>query len=307
MRIAFFGTSSFACPALEALVKAHDIALVITQPDRPAGRKRTLRQSPVKKAALENGLPIAQIERVNSAEGIDILKRAAPEVSVVASYGQLLTSDVFTLPPRGAINIHASLLPHYRGCAPINWVIINGESSTGITTFFIDKGMDSGDILLQRSCVIGPNETAGQLHDRLALLGAETIMETLQLVETGKAKPIAQEDEKATIAPKLSSRDKEIDWKDKACDIHNLVRGLNPWPGAYSNLGKEKVKIHRTLLTGIGCGDFAPGDIALKKSGRLLVATGKDLIEILEIQRQSRSISSGKAFLHGLRDNSRFG
>jgi methionyl-tRNA formyltransferase len=158
----------------------------------------------VKKASLDLGLPIAQIENINSPEGIDILKRAAPQVSVVASYGQLLKREVFLLPEHGTINIHASLLPRYRGPAPINWAIIRGESQTGVTTFFIEQGMDTGDILLQRSCPIEPNETAGQLHDRLATLGAEAILETLQMVESGKTNPTSQKDEEATIAPKLS-------------------------------------------------------------------------------------------------------
>jgi methionyl-tRNA formyltransferase len=260
----------------------------------------------VKKASLDLGLPIAQIENTNSPEGIDILKRAAPQVSVVASYGQLLKREVFLLPEHGTINIHASLLPRYRGPAPINWAIIRGESQTGVTTFFIEQGMDTGDILLQRSCPIEPNETAGQLHDRLAAIGAEAILETLQMVESGKTNPTPQKDEEATIAPKLSRSDGRIAWQDKACDIHNLVRGLNPWPGAYTHLGNEAVKIHKTLLTQLGCGSLSPGTIALRKSGRLLVATGKNLIEILEIQRENRATTSGKAFLNGLRADSAF-
>lgn len=306
MRIAFLGTSSFACPALRALASAHEISLAVTQPDRPAGRRRELRVSPVKKAALDLGLPIAQIEKINSPQGIDCLREATPEVTVVASYGQLLTRRVFSLPQHGTINIHASLLPRYRGCAPVNWAIIRGEKITGVTTFFIEEGMDTGDILLQRPCPIGPNETAGQLHDHLALLGAEAILETLQIIESGNPSPIPQQDEEATIAPKLSRFDGEIKWNNKACHIHNLVRGLNPWPGAYTHLRNERVKIHSTLLTGVGCGKLAPGTIALQESGRLLVATGKDLIEILEIQRENHAITSGKAFLNGLRGDSRF-
>jgi len=306
VRIVFLGTSAFACPALRALAKAHDVALIITQPDRPGGRKRELRPSAVKTASLDLGLPLAQPERINSEEGIALLREAAPKAIVVASYGQFLSTKVFSLPPRGTINIHASLLPRYRGAAPINLAIIRGETETGVTTFFIEKGMDSGEILVQRSCAIGPDETAGELHDRLADLGAEAILETLRSIEEGTAHPTPQREEEATLAPKLSRADGEMDWTKRACDIHNLVRGLNPWPGAFTHLGGETVKIHRTTLTGIGRGKVEPGMIALQETGRLLVGTGDDLIEILEIQREGRPRTSGKAFLNGLRGDSLF-
>ena len=306
MRIAFLGTSAFACPALKALAEAHAIVLVITQPDRPAGRKRELRPSAVKNSALDFGLRIAQPERINSKEGITLLREAAPEAIVVASYGQFLSTKVFSLPPLGTINIHASLLPRYRGAAPINWAIIRGKTETGVTTFFIEKGMDSGKILVQRACPIGPDETAGELHDRLAALGAEAILETLRSIEEGTARPRAQQEEEATLAPKLSRADGKIDWTRSARDIHNLVRGLNPWPGAFTHLGAEAVKIHRTTITGIGHGAITIGTITLQESGRLLVGTGDELIEILEIQKECRPCTSGKAFLNGLRGDTRF-
>ena len=306
MRIVFLGTSAFACPALCALAKAHDVALVITQPDRPAGRKRELRPSAVKTASLDLSLPHAQPERINSEEGINLLRETAPEAIVVSSYGQFLSTKVFSLPPHGTINIHASLLPRYRGAAPINWAIIRGEAETGVTTFFIEKGMDSGETLVQRSCPIGPDETAGELHDRLASLGAEAILDTLHSIEEGTAHPTLQREEEATLAPKLSHADGDIDWAKRACDIHNLVRGLNPWPGAFTHLGGETVKIHRTTLPGIGRGTIKPGMIALQETGRLLVGTGDELIEILEIQRECHPRTSGRSFLNGLRGESRF-
>ncbi len=306
MRIVFLGTSAFACPALRALARAYDVALVITQPDRPAGRKRELRPSAVKTASLDLGLRIAQPERINSEEGINLLRETAPEAIVVASYGQFLSTKVFSLPPHGTINIHASLLPRYRGAAPINWAIIRSETETGVTTFFIEKGMDSGAILVQRPCPIGSDETAGELHDHLATLGAEAILDTLHSIEEGTAHPTPQREEEATLAPKLSRADGEMDWTKRACDIHNLVRGLNPWPGAFTHLGGETVKIHRTTLTGIGRGNVEPGMIALQETGRLLVGTGDELIEILEIQREGHPRTSGKAFLNGLRGDSLF-
>lgn len=306
MRIVFLGTSAFACPALNALAQTHEIALVITQPDRLAGRKRELRASAVKAAALDLGLPLAQPEKINSEQGIILLREAKPEVIVVASYGQFLSTKVFSLPPLGTINIHASLLPRYRGAAPINWAIIRGETETGVTTFFIEKGMDSGEILVQRTCPIGPNETAGELHDHLAELGAEAILETLRSIEDGTARPRPQREEGATLAPKLSRADGEIDWTKSARDIHNLVRGLNPWPGAFTHLGNETVKIHRTVLTDINRGEITPGTIALRETGRLLVGTRDELIEIMEIQRECHPRTSGKAFLNGLRNDARF-
>ena len=306
MRIVFLGTSAFACPALRALAEAHDIALVITQPDRPAGRKRELKPPPVKITSLDLGLPIAQPERINSEEGIALLKKAEPEAIVVASYGQFLGTKVFSLPPHGTINIHASILPRYRGAAPINWAIIRGETETGVTTFFIEKGMDSGEILVQRTCPIGPDETAGELHDRLSELGAEAILETLRSIEDGTARPTPQREEEATLAPKLSRADGQIDWAVSARDIHNLVRGLNPWPGAFTHLESETVKIHRAALSSIGCGEIEPGSVALQETGRLLVGTGDELIEVLEIQREGRPRTSGRAFLNGLRGEARF-
>ena len=306
MRIVFLGTSAFACPALKALAIKHDIALVITQPDRPAGRKRELRPSAIKLTTVDLGLRIAQPERINSEEGINLLREAAPEAIVVASYGQFLSTKVFSLPPYGTINIHASLLPRYRGAAPVNWAIIRGETQTGVTTFFIEKGMDSGEILVQHRCTIGPDETAGELHGRLASLGAEAILETLRSIEDGTARPRPQREEQATLAPKLSRADGEIDWTLSARDIHNLVRGLNPWPGAFTHLENERVKIHRTGLTAIGRGAITPGEIALQETGRLLIGTGDELIEVLEIQRECRPRISGKAFLNGLRGKAHF-
>jgi methionyl-tRNA formyltransferase len=307
MRLVFLGTSAFACPALCALVETHDVALVITQPDRPAGRKRRLCPPAIKVAASELGLKVAQPERINSSDGLDILGNAAPDAIVVASYGQLLREAVFSLPPLGTINIHASLLPCYRGAAPINWAIINGEQETGITTFLIDKGMDTGKILMKETLAIGKDETAGELHDRLATLGAKVIIETLSGIENKTLMPTVQNEDEASLAPKLCREDGKIDWTQTAQEIHNRVRGMNPYPGAFTLLGKETVKVHRTLVPGIGCGDVLPGEIALKETGRVLVGTGDDLIEIMEVQRECRPRVSGHAFLNGLRGEARFG
>ncbi len=306
MRLVFLGTSAFACPALTALAKVHEIALVITQPDRPAGRKRELRSPAVKVEAARLGLSIAQPERINDDEGLELLRKADPEVIIVASYGQILRQAVFSLPCLGTINIHASLLPRFRGAAPINWAIIRGEEQTGITTFLIDEGMDTGKILIKRPLAIGKDETAGELHDRLAVLGAQVILDTLAGIEAGTLKSTLQGDEVASLAPKLTRKDGRIDWGKGAHEIHDQVRGMNPWPSAFTYLGNERVKVHRATITGIGCGDTLSGEIPLRETGRLLVGTKDELIEILEVQRESRPRMSGRDFLNGLRGEARF-
>ena len=306
MRLVFLGTSAFACPALTALAKVHEIALVITQPDRPAGRKRELKSPAVKVEAARLGLSIAQPERINDDEGLELLRKADPEVIIVASYGQILREAVFSLPCLGTINIHASLLPRFRGAAPINWAIIRGEEQTGITTFLIDEGMDTGKILIKRPLAIGKDETAGELHDRLAVLGAQVILDTLNGIEAGTLKSTLQGDEVASLAPKLTRKDGRIDWGKGAHEIHDQVRGMNPWPSAFTYLGNERVKVHRATITGIGCGDTLSGEIPLRETGRLLVGTKDELIEILEVQRESRPRMSGRDFLNGLRGEARF-
>ncbi len=306
MRIAFLGTSAFACPALHSVTAAHEVTLVITQPDRPAGRKRELKAPAIKEAASRLRLPLAQPERINGPEAIALLHDAAPEAIVVASYGQILGTSVFTIPPLGTVNIHASLLPRYRGAAPINWAIIRGDTKTGITTFLIDKGMDTGMILLQFECSIGPDETAGELHDRLAALGAGTIIDTLRGLADRTLHPTPQRDEDATLAPPLSRMDGEIDWSMAAGEIHNRVRGMNPWPGAFTHCEEKLIKVHRTALSDIGHGEMPPGAIAVPETGRLFVSTGDALIEILELQREGRPRMSGSAFLNGLRKETSF-
>ena len=306
MNIVFLGTSAFACPALRSLVEIHEVSLVVTQPDRPAGRHRALRASPVKDEATGLGLSIAQPDKVNDPTTLELLEEIAPDVMVVAAYGQLLKKNLFSLPPFGAVNIHASLLPRYRGAAPINWAIIHGETETGVTTFLIDEGMDTGKILLQRATPIGKDETTGELHDRLAVLGAEVIVETLDQMEQDRLEPRSQEEEDASLAPRLTREDGRVNWNKTAKEIHDQVRGMNPWPGAFAYADKERLKLHRTALTGIGRGDVLPGEIALRETGRLLVGTTDRLLEVVELQRASRSRVDGRAFLNGLRGEENF-
>ena len=296
----------FACPSLRSLVKSHDVALVVTQPDRPAGRDGALRASPVKDEAAGLGLSVVQPDCVNDPETLALLEDIAPDVIVVAAYGQLLKRSLFSLPPLGTINIHASLLSRYRGAAPINWAIICGETETGVTTFLIDEGMDTGEILLQRATSVGKDETAGELHDRLAEMGGELIVDTLGQMTRGMLAPRSQEEEGASLAPRLTREDGRVNWRKSAKEIHNQVRGMNPWPGAFAYIDEERIKLHRTVLTGVGCGAVSPGEIALRETGRLLVGTADQLLEVIELQRASRGRVDGRGFLNGLRGEERF-
>jgi len=302
VRIVFIGTAPFACSSLNELADAHKVALVVTQPDRPAGRKHRLKPPAVKVAAKELGLRVIQPVQINSDHSVGTLRAAEPEVIVVAAYGQLLRRVVFSLPAQGTINIHASLLPRYRGAAPIPWAIIRGDDRTGITTFLIDAGMDTGKILLSESLSIDSDETANDLHDRLAVLGSRVILRTLSKIESGDINPIPQQEKNASLAPKLLREDGLLDWKRNARELHNKVRGMNPWPGAFTYLKGEKIKLHRTLLTGIKCGEVVSGEIALRETGRLLVGTGDELLQVMEIQREGRPRTHGGDFLNGLQN-----
>ena len=306
MRIVFLGTADFACPALSALAETHEIVRIITQPDRPVGRHAELRPSPVKTLAADLGLPIAQPEKINAPESLSQLEADRPDVLVVAAYGQLLREGVFQAAPHGAINIHGSLLPAYRGAAPVQWAVIRGETMTGVSTFVIDRGMDTGDLLLKRSTAIEPEETAGELMQRLADLGAEAIVDTLDGLSAGTLHPVPQPEDGVSLAPRLSRKDGQIDWQQPALAVHNLVRGTSPWPSAWTQLGDDRVKIHATKITGIGRGEWTAGAVGLQETGRLLVACGDELLEVLEIQRQGRPRTSGQSFVNGLRTGAVF-
>ena len=300
MKLVFFGTSNFACPALRALDDRYGIELAVTQPDRPFGRHAELRPSPLKQVALERGLALIQPKSINDPEAVRILRDISPDVIVVASYGQLLKAVVFDLPRLGTVNIHASLLPAYRGAAPVNWAIMRGEEKTGISTFFIERGMDTGDILLTKSLDIGPDETAAELEDRLAQLGSDVILKTLDGLASGSLQAAPQPQHGISLAPSLTRDDGHIDWHQSARQIHNLVRGTIPWPGAWTQMASHRVKIHRTRLTDFASGVLHPGEIGLSETNRLLIGTQDRLVEILELQREGKASISGRDFLHGL-------
>ncbi len=299
MRLVFMGTPQFAVPSLLALAEAgHDIAGVVTRTDKPAGRGRTMSQPAAKVAALEVGLPVFQPKRVRDPESIDKIRRLAPDVIVVAAYGQILPKEIIVLPKYGCVNIHASLLPLYRGAAPINWAIIRGEIRTGDTIMQMDEGMDTGAILLQEAISIDSNDTAGTLSVKLATLGAKLITTALPLIEAGTLTPVQQDNSRATLAPLLQKKDGLIDWRLPVQDIHNRVRGLNPWPGAYTFLNGNVVRIIKTeILQGSG----EPGRVYKGNEGTLQVGAGNGILRVLEIQPAGKKPMSAADFLRGHR------
>jgi methionyl-tRNA formyltransferase len=301
VNLIFFGTSEFACPALRTLDDRYGVDLVVTQPDRPVGRHAVLQPSAVKRTALERELPLMQPARVNAPESVEALRALSPDAIVVASYGQLLKPSVFEIPRWGTLNIHASLLPAYRGAAPIHWALIHGETKTGITTFVIDQGLDTGDILLSESLDIDPDEDAAQLESRLADLGADLILRTLAGLSAGSLRAEPQSEHGVTLAPTLTREDGRIDWNQPARRIHNLVRGTVPWPGAWTEMDGQRIKIHRTAMTDLAAGVLGPGEIGPTVAKRLLIGTADHLLEVLELQREGKGRVSGAAFLHGSR------
>lgn len=291
------GTPQFAVPALQALAeKGHEIAGVVTRIDKPAGRGRAVTEPPVKLAARERNITVYQPKRVRDPEFTATLAKLNPDAIVVAAYGQILPKDILSLPRLGCINIHASLLPAYRGAAPINWAIIHGDDETGITIMRMDEGMDTGAILLQESIPIEPTDTTGSLADKLSKLGAKMIAEALPLLETGKLKPCPQDSSEATVAPLLKKEDGLIDWNLPATDIHNRVRGFSPWPGAYTYLDGSLIKV---LETAVAEGSGEPGMIYSRNRDSLEAGTGRGLLRIIKIQPAGKKPMSSGEFLRG--------
>jgi methionyl-tRNA formyltransferase len=299
MKLVFMGTPLFAVRPLQALAQAgHELAGVVTRIDKPAGRGRAVAQPAVKIAAQQMGFTVHQPRRVRDPEFIETLRKIAPDAIVVAAYGQILPRDILGLPKYGCVNIHASLLPLYRGAAPINWAIINGETETGITIMQMDEGMDTGAILMQESMPIGPKDTAATVTEKLSDLGARLIEKALPLIEAGTLRPVQQDQAKATLAPILKKQDGLIDWTSSAAEIHNRVRGVDPWPGAYTYLDGKLIKILETEVAG---GQEGAGVIHERASGVLEVGTGTGLIRVLRIQPEGRKPMTAADFIHGHR------
>lgn len=298
MRIVFFGTSGFAVPSLEALLgSSHDVIAVVTKPDRTSGRGRKLIPSPVKTVSRRAGIQTLQPDSVREEDFPGILKKLSPSVMVVVSYGQILPVEVLSVPDHGCINVHASLLPRYRGAAPIHWALIRGEIRTGITTILMDEGLDTGPVLLKKEVEIRDEDTAGTLAASLAREGAATLMHTMEMMVAGLFDPVPQSGE-ASYAPPLRKTDGLIHWSRPATEIHNLIRGTNPWPGAYTFLQGERTKILRALPQD---GEGDDGVIVRASKSDLVVGTGKGLLALLEVQRPGKSASSIHAYLQGRR------
>lgn len=305
MRVIFMGTPDFATPSLQALInRGDDICGVFTQPDKPKGRGHKMQPPPVKELALQHNLPVFQPNTLRDEDIQKSIKNLAPDVIVVVAYGKLLPLKVLEIPELGCVNVHGSLLPKYRGAAPIQWAVINGEKTTGVTTMFMAEGMDTGDILLKEETDIGAEETAGELFDRLKLLGAKLLTETLDRLERGELKGIPQDEEQATLAPMLKKEMSAIDWHKSAQHIHDQIRGLNPWPCAAAILEGKRVKL---LASQVICGEGIPGTV-YNLNGKLVVACGQGMLNITELQADTGKKMSGNSYLlgHPLTDGARF-
>jgi methionyl-tRNA formyltransferase len=297
LRIVFLGTPEFAVPSLRALAARHEVAAVYTQPDRPKGRGNQLAEPPVKTAAKELGLAVLQPERIRRAENLEPLGAWAAEMMVVVGYGQIIPQNIIDLARYGILNVHASLLPKYRGAAPIQWAIANGETETGVTIMQIDAGLDTGDMLLKQRLAIGESETAAELSVRLAPLGAELLLEAIAQIVAGTVRREQQRDEEATLAPILKKEDGLVEWRCTAGEIYNRWRGFNPWPGAYTSFRGQQMSIGSARLAERRA--EGPGRVWDEKR-RLFAGCGEGTaLELLEVQLAGKKRMSAEAFLNG--------
>jgi len=298
MRLVFLGTPAFAVPTLERMVAAgHQVLAVVTQPDRPSGRGQRPSPPPVKEAAARMGLAVRQPERVRLPEAVEFLRALGAEAMVVVGYGQILPQSVIDLAPLGIINVHASLLPKYRGAAPVQWAILNGETRTGVTTMRIDAGLDTGDMLMKTWTEIGPDENAIELGARLAAMGAALLVETLAGLAAGTIVPEKQDASQATYARLLKKEDGMMDWSQPASAIHNRVRGLQPWPGAYTSFRGQTLHVWKSRLALGPCPACGPGRISAVRP--LVVSCGSGALELLEVQLEGRKRISAADFANG--------
>ena len=300
MRIVFIGTGEIGVPTLRALLNSeHEVIAVVTQPDKPVGREQRIESPPIKKALMGRarppGTPIFQPARIKDPQTIEEIRRLAPDVIVVVAYGQILPRDVLEIPRLACLNLHASLLPRWRGAAPIQAAIAAGDSETGITVMYMDEGLDTGDILLQRNIAILPNDTGGSLHDRLAQIAPEILLESLRLLAAGNAPRVSQDNARATYAPKLKREHGQIDWSESAEAIERKIRAYNPWPGAFIKLGRQNLKIFSASVVDL---NGQPGEI-LRSDKELIVATGKGALSLAEVQLEGKRRMTAAEFLRG--------
>ena len=296
-RIIFMGTPDFACPTLQTLLdRKENVIAVFTQPDRPKGRGQKLQPPPVKELAQAHQIPVFQPPKVRAPEVLDQIRALQPDLIVVVAFGQILPQALLDIPPQGCINVHASLLPRYRGAAPLNWCIVHGEHETGVTTMLMDAGLDTGPMLLKKSTPIGPEEDILSLHDRMAALGAALLGETLDNLQAGRITPQPQDDSQSCYTPLLKKEHGLIDWSKPATAIHNQVRGLAVWPGAVTWLEQAPLKLYRTSVAN---GSGAPGTVIAAGKNGIEVACGEGSLLIKELQAAGSKRMEAASFLAG--------
>lgn len=298
MKIVFMGTPEFAVPTLEALIEKHDVAAVVTQPDKPKGRGKKMIFSAVKEKAVENNIKVYQPTKVRNGEFVEILKEYEPDVIVVVAFGQILSEDILNIPKYGCINVHGSILPKYRGAAPIQWSIINGEEFGGVTTMYMAKGLDSGDMILKAEEKIKDDDTYGTLYDRLSYIGADLLIKTLDLIERGEVVRVPQNDDDATLAPMITRDMEHIDWNNTSENVVNLIKGLNPQPVSYTMYNDEKLKIwfaevEKTEYSG------EIGEIVDVRKKDFVVKTKKGAVAVKEVQAQGGKKMTTDAYMRG--------
>ncbi|XTR37369.1 methionyl-tRNA formyltransferase [Paraclostridium tenue] len=288
MKIVFMGTPEFAVPCLQKIIdEGHEVLAVVTQPDKPKGRGKKLAMPPVKELALKYNIDVYQPVKAREESFVEKLKEINPELIVVVAFGQILPKSILDIPKFGCVNVHASLLPKYRGAAPLNWVIINGEEKTGVTTMYMDVGLDTGDMILKSEIILDDEITAGELHDKMMIDGANVLKETIDLIAQGKAPREKQNDDETCYSPIMDKTLGNIDWNKSAKDIHNLVRGVNPWPSAYTTYENQTMKIWKTKVVDKNS-DKAPGTILKVDKEGIEVNTGNGVIQISEIQMSGK-------------------
>lgn len=301
IRIVYMGTPDFAVEPLEAIIKAgYEVAAVVTQPDKQKGRGKEVKMTPVKECALRHGIPVFQPVKIKEPEAVAELEKYQADLFVVAAFGQLLSEEILDMPEYGCINIHASLLPAYRGAAPIQWAVLNGEKESGVTIMQMDKGLDTGDMLLKRSVELSPTETGDSLHDKLMHLGAELIVEALPKLEKGELVPEKQKDELSSYAKKLTKAMGQIDWSKDAVSLERWIRGLNSWPSAYTFFGGKTLKIWEAQVAEEnGAQKAEPGQVVSVSREGFTVACGQGALQILSLQLEGKKRVLTREFLLG--------
>ena len=299
MRVIFMGTPDFAVGALEEIIKAgHEVVLVVTQPDKPKGRGKAMQYTPVKECALAHGIEVFQPVKVKEPENIEVLRKHQPDIIIVAAFGQIVPKSILDMPKYGCINIHASLLPKYRGAAPIQWAVINGEDVTGVTIMRMNEGIDTGDMIAKKTVRLAEDETGGSLFDKLAQVGAQLCVETMDIIEAGKAEYIPQNNEEATHTSMIRKELGLIDWNKSAVEIERLIRGLNPWPSAHTNLSGKTFKIWKAKVVSEE-NTYEPGCICRIDKAGMYVQTGKGILLLTEVQMEGKKRMDADAFLRG--------